>query len=133
MARRNGRKKAVRRRQAGIKILNIAEAYVQANIVSQPLFGTSPIGFLFGDAGPSNLVSGSGFSLVEMVRRPDSLLPLVGERLMDPTTIVTIGLKSAASNLAFRLGRRVLRRSIGSINRNFMAPVFGKGASGVAL
>jgi hypothetical protein len=129
---RNG-KKAVRRRQAGIKLLNVAEAYVQANIVTQPLFGTSPIGFLFGDAGPTFAVSGGGFSLVEMVRNPEATLATAGARLMNPETVLTIGLKSAGANIAFRFGRRFLRRSISQINKNFMAPVFGKGAQGVAL
>ena len=127
---KNGR---VRRRQAGIKLLNVAEAYVQANIVTQPLFGTTPIGFIFGDAGPTFSVGGGGYSLVEMVRSPETLLARTGERLMNPETILTIGLKSAGANLAFRFGRRFLRRSISQINKNFMAPVFGKGAQGVAL
>jgi hypothetical protein len=133
MARRSSAKKKVRRRQAGIKLLNLAESYVQANIVTQPLFGTSPIGFVFGDAGPSFQVSGSGFSLVEMVRRPDALLPAVGARLMNPQTVLEIGLKSAGANIAFRLGRRFLRRSITNINKGLMVPLFGKGAQGVAL
>jgi len=134
MARRGGKRNGrVKRRQAGIKLLNVAEAYVQANIVTQPIFGTTPIGFIFGDSGPSFQVSGGGFSLVEMVKRPETMLGLAGERLMNPQTILEIGLKSAGANLAFRFGRRFLRRSISQINKNFMAPVFGKGAQGVAL
>jgi len=133
MARRSRAQKKVRRRQAGIKILNVAEAYVQGSIVTEAFFGTSPIGFLFGDAGPSFAVSGGGVSLVEMVRSPDTVLPLVGGRLMNAEKVLTVALKSAGANLAFRMGRKLLRRNIQSINKNFMVPVFGRGASGVAL
>lgn len=133
MARRGNGKKRIRRRQAGIKLLNVAEAYVQANIVTQPLFGTSPIGFIFGDTGPSFQVAGGGFSLVEMVKRPEALLGEVGKRLMDPQTVLEIGLKSAVTNITFRFGRRFLRKSISNINKGFMAPIFGNGAQGVRL
>ena len=133
MVRRTKAQRKVRRRQAGIKILNIAEAYVQGSIVTQAFFDTTPVGFLFGDAGPTFAVSGGGVSLVEMVRNPEAALSSVGARLMDPERLLVTALKSAGSNLAFRMGRKLLRRNIQSINKNFMVPLFGKGASGVAL
>jgi hypothetical protein len=133
MARRTKAQRKVRRRQAGIKVLNVAEAYVQGAIITDAFFGTSPIGFLFGDTGPSFAVSGGGVSLVEMVRSPDTVLTLVGSRLMNPERVLTVALKSAGANLAFRMGRKLLRRNIQSINKNFMVPIFGRGSSGVAL
>ena len=122
MARRNGKKRAVRRRKQGIKVLNVAETFVQANILTQGLFGSNPISFVFGDAGPSFSVAGGGMSIVEIVRRPD-LLETVGTRLMQPERIVTMGLKSAGANIAFTIGRRFLRKSINKMNRDIFKPL----------
>ncbi len=122
MAARNGKKKAVRRRKQGIKLLNIAETFVQGNIITQGVFGTNPVSFVFGDAGPTFAVGGGGISIVELVRDP-SLLETVGSRLMQPERVLTMGLKSAGANVAFRFGRRFLRNSINRMNRDVFTPL----------
>jgi hypothetical protein len=118
------RKKAAPRRRGPkmTSILGLAEGYVQANIVTEKLMGTNPISFIVGDAGPSFAVSGGGISLIEIVRNP-SLLNTIGQRAMNPETLVNIGIQSALANVAFRFGRKALRRPISLMNRNVFKPL----------
>ena len=128
MARR-GRRKAPRRRSPKtIKILNIAEAFVQANIVTSELMKVDPITFLVGDAGPTLMASGGGISLLEIAKRPD-LLATIGQRAMNPERIINIAVKSAVANIGFRFAKRALRRPINMLNHSIFKPL----ALGVSL
>ena len=122
MAAKRGKKRGIRRRKQVIKLLNIAETYVQGNIITQGLFGTDPVSFVFGDAGPTFAVKGGGMSIVELVRNPE-LLETVGSRAMNPERLITMGLKSAGANVGFRLARRFLRNSINKMNRDVFGPL----------
>jgi len=118
------RRKAARRRRKpqGIKLLNVAEGFVQANIVTQTLMDVDPIRFLVGDAGPTLMVGGGGISLLEIAKRPD-LLVTIGARAMNPENIINIAVKSAAANIGFRLAKRALRRPVNLLNRQIFAPL----------
>ena len=48
MAKRRGKNKTRRRRFRGFNLWNAAESLVQANVVTQNVFGTDPLGFLVG-------------------------------------------------------------------------------------
>ena len=112
------RKKATRRRRRpGIKLLNIAEALVQANIVTSTLMDVNPIQFLVGDAGPTLMVGGGGISLLEIAKRPD-LLTTIGMRAVNPENIINIAVKSAVANVGFRVAKRAVARPIRLMNKN---------------
>jgi hypothetical protein len=111
-----------RRKPQGIKLLNLAEGFVQANIVTSSLMRTNPVSFILGDAGPSFMVEGSGISLLEIVRRPE-LLSIIGERAMNPENIINIAVKSAVANVGFRVAKRALRRPVNLLNRQVFAPL----------
>ena len=117
-----------RRRNNGVKLLGIAEAYIQANIVTQQLMDVNPIEFIVGDAGPTLQVSGSGVSILELAKNPQ-LLGTIGKRAMNPEKIINIAVMSALANVSFRFAKRALRRPINLMNRSVFKPL----ALGVSL
>lgn len=119
-----------RRRNNGIKLLGVAEAFVQANIVTQELMDVNPLQFIVGDSlqGGSYSASGGAISLVEIAKRPE-LLGVIGERAMNPEKLINIAVMSAVSNIGFRFAKRALRRPINLMNRAVFRPL----ALGVSL
>ena len=117
-----------RRRNNGVKLLGVAEAYVQANIVTQQLMDVNPLQFVVGDAGPSLQVSGGGILLLEIAKRPE-LLGTIGERAMNPERLINIAVMSAVTNIGFKFAKRALRRPINLMNRSVFRPL----ALGVSL
>jgi hypothetical protein len=109
-------------------LLGVAEAMVQASIVTEELADVNVIEFIAGDAGPSLQVSGGGISLLEIAKRPE-LLSTIGERAMNPEKIINIAIKSAVANVGFRFAKRALRRPINMMNRMVFKPL----ALGVSL
>jgi hypothetical protein len=116
MARRGSRRKARRRSPKTVKLLGLAEAAVQANIVTEELAGASITEFIAGSPGPTLMLDGGGISLLEIAKRPE-LLSTIGARAMNPERIINIAIKSAVSNLGFRFAKRALRRPINMMNR----------------
>ena len=125
MARR--RKATRRRRDNSIKLLNVAEGLVQANIVTDKLMGVDALTFALGDVVPG-IESGGGISLAEVIRRPE-LLNTIGERAMNPRNLAEIAITSAVANFGFRFAKRALRRPVNMLNRQ----VFKLLALGVKL
>lgn len=118
-----------RRRNNGVKLLGVAEAYVQANIVTQQLMDVNPIEFVAGSAGPTLMATGPGqISLLEIAKRPE-LLGTIGQRAMNPERLINIAIMSAGSAFAFRIAKRALRRPINLMNRTVFKPL----ALGVSL
>jgi len=122
-------KKTQRRRSPRtFKLLGLAEAAVQANIVTEELAGVNVVQFVAGDVGPSLMVSGGGISLLEIAKRPE-LLSTIGARAMNPEKIINIAIKSAVANVGFRFAKKALRRPINMMNRMVFKPL----ALGVSL
>jgi len=112
------RRKAARRRRGpkNFKILTAAESYAQAALVTNTYLGSTPIEFLFGDAGFGFNTGRGEYSLSEIARNP-ALLGTIGERFMDPQKAAKVIVGGALINIGFRFGKRALRRSINAINR----------------
>ncbi len=127
MARRR-RKASPRRRNNGIKLLGLAEAYAQANIVTQKLVLTDPISFIVGDTGPTLAVAGGGVSLVEIARDP-SILNTIAARATIPDNIIDIAVSSFVTNLGFKFARKALARPVRMLNAKVFKPL----ALGVSL
>ena len=106
----------------------MAEAAVQANIVTEELAGVNVVQFIAGDAGPSLMVKGGGISILELAKRPE-LLGTIGQRAMNPEKIINIAIKSAVANVGFRFAKKALRRPINLMNRTVFKPL----ALGVSL
>lgn len=134
MARRGTRKARRRRSPKSIKVLNVAEAYLQGSYLTQLAFGTGPLQFFLGQTsagsgfgniaggGAAGFVSGGGIGLVELVKDP-SAFGQVMSNLSNPTAIVETAIKSAVTNAGFRMARRALRRPINSFNRQIARPL----------
>jgi len=118
------KKAAARRRRSprGIRLLQVAEGFVQANIVTQTLMDVDPIRFLVGDAGPTLMVGGGGISLLEIAKRPE-LLATIGSRAMNPENIINIAVKSAVANIGFKFAKRALRRPVNLLNNQLFKPL----------
>ena len=117
MARRNGKTTRRPRRNNNIRLLNVAEGLIQANIVTDTLMGVNALEFVLADTGIGNMTSGGGISLVEIAKRPE-LLGVIGERAVMPKNVVDIALKSAIANIGFRFARKAVARPTRMINKN---------------
>ena len=136
MARR--RKKASRRRSRAVSLLNVAESYAYANVLTSGLMGTTPVGFVTGatDLGmkmvsdsvggystPSSMVAvgGGSISLGDIVSAPDQAFGIVQSNFMNNYQAMAV--QSLGIGISFRLGKRLLRRPISNVNRNIFKPL----------
>ena len=135
MARR--RKSSPRRRSRATSLLNVAESYAYANVLSQGLMGTSPVGFVTGatDLGYKSItdsvggyntssmvsVGGGAISLGDIVSAPDQAFGIVQSNFMNNYQAMAV--QSLGIGIGFRLGKRLLRRPISNVNRNIFKPL----------
>jgi len=137
MARR--RTKTKRRRSRAISALNLLESYTYANILTQGVAGTSPIGMITGQTDLSSsvdvsgtpfsninygnqLVSGAGeISLGDIVSQPSLAVATMQSNFMNNYQFMAV--QAFGTRLAFRFGKRLLRQPISNINRNIMKPL----------
>ena len=90
------RKKASRRRSPrAVSLLNVAESYAYANVLTSGLMGTTPVGF-------------QAFGIVQ-------------NNFMNNYQAMAV--QSIGIGLSFRLGKRLLRRPISNVNRNIFKPL----------
>jgi len=134
MARR--KKSSPRRRSRAVSLLNVAESYAYANVLTSGLMGTTPVGFITGasDLGykTSNvgagmlapqavMVGGDAISLGDIVSQPDAAFGVVQNNFMN--NYQTMAVQSLGIGIGFRLGKRLLRRPISNVNRNIFKPL----------
>jgi len=134
MARR--KKSSPRRRSRSVSLLNVAESYAYANILTSGLMGTTPVGFITGatDLGyktPSVgaglamaspvMIGGDSISLGDIVSAPDAAFGVVQNNFMN--NYQSMAISSIGVGLSFRLGKRLLRRPISNVNRNIFKPL----------
>jgi hypothetical protein len=129
MARRGSKRKR-RRSPKTTSLLNVAEAYAQANVLTSGILGNSPVGVITGVtdlgyqsvtdrglAGVTSMVSvgGGSLSLGDIVSAPDQAFGIMQSNAMNNWQSMIV--QSAGINIGFRLGKRLLRRPISSVNR----------------
>ena len=133
------RKKASRRRSPrAVSLLNVAESYAYANVLTSGLMGTTPVGFitgeqdlgmqkvssynqLTGNTTTMELVGGDAISLGDIVSAPDEAFGIVQNNFMNNYQAMAV--QSIGIGLSFRLGKRLLRRPISNVNRNIFKPL----------
>jgi len=132
------RKKASRRRSPrAVSLLNVAESYAYANVLTTGLMGTTPVGFVTGatdlSMGTKNYLTSSGLqsesyaiggeaiSLGDIVSAPDQAFGIVQQNFMNNYQAMAV--QSIGIGLSFRLGKRLLRRPISNVNRNIFKPL----------
>jgi len=136
MARR--RKSSPRRRSRATSLLNVAESYAYANILTTGLMGTSPVGFITGKADLGfeevrsynqltgnttslEMVGGKVISLGDLISAPDQAFGIVQNNFMN--NYQQMAVQSLGIGIGFRLGKRLLRRPISNVNRNIFKPL----------
>ena len=132
------RKKSTRRRSPRVtSLLNVAEGYAQANVLTQGVLGNSPVGFVTGatdlsyKAAPSIgagttmgspiMVGGESLSLGDIVSSPEMAFNIMQSNAMNNWQAMII--QSAGIDIGFRLGRRLLRKPISAVNRQIFKPL----------
>tara|TARA_R110000744_G_scaffold228385_1_gene346358 strand:- start:1458 stop:1904 length:447 start_codon:yes stop_codon:yes gene_type:complete len=144
MAARRSKRKAPRRSR-GLSILNAVESYGYLNIMTSNFLGTSPMGLL----GPTDLsqseVTTSGYtwgsgnwtdtsmvtsganqiSLGDIVTQPGLAFAQISQNAS--ANYMSAFIQATSLGIGMRVGKRLLRRPISSVNRNILTPLLGKG------
>ena len=132
MARRNGRKKNGngRRKFRGINLWNLAEAYVQTNIITQNVFNADPASFLFGrDSGglgnPNLAISNTGGKIRIGVGELLGMGTATAQSNWDAAAgnfkdnWLKIGWQTIGTNVAFRFAKKATRKMRRQLNAGF--------------
>ena len=131
------RKKATRRRRdRSLSLINLAESYAYADVLSSGVMGTSPIGFITGagDIGYKTPAVGAGLlmaapvmvgadqiSLADITSNPGASFNAMQSNFQ--ANYMNMFYRAAAINVGFKLGKRLLRRPISNVNRNIFKPL----------
>jgi len=131
-----GRKKAKRRRAKTISLINLAESYAYASILTEGVAGTTPYNLIVGGSdiaqakvidvglGAASLSGYTGtdqITLTEMVTSPDVAFSTMSMNFMSNWQNMVV--KSLTVSVGFRLGKRLLRRPIANVSRNIFKPL----------
>jgi len=142
------RRKAKRtRRRKTFSLLNAAESFGYATILSQGIFRTNPVNFVLGEtdlspstswtyegvAGSQGLYSGQfgagigadAITLGDILKEPGYAFAVSGQRAMMNAPMMAI--QSIALGAGFRIMKRLLRQPLNNVNRNIVKPVLGAG------
>lgn len=143
------RKKKRSRRRASFSILNALEAYVYASILTEGVAGTSPFGLITGEkdimqvktlttlkqtsdngAGGSDTysmvtVAADGISLSDIMAEPTLALGAMASNFQ--SNLLPMALAGFTTSISFRVGKRLLRKPLSSINRSIIKPALGAG------
>ena len=125
MARRRGRK--TRRRTAKkISLIDLAESYAYASVLTSGVFANSPIGVLGFDGTGTGMAmattnGGAALTLGGIVSDPGSSFDSMQSNFMQNYQAMAVS--AIGIGLTFKFAKRLLRKPIANVNRNLMAPL----------
>ena len=125
MARRRGRK--TRRRTAKkISLIDLAESYAYAIVLTSGVFANSPIGVLGFDGTGSGMAmattnGGAALTLGGIVSDPGSSFDAMQANFMQNYQAMAVS--AIGIGLTFKFAKRLLRKPIANVNRNLMKPL----------
>jgi len=125
MAKRRGRK--TRRRTAKkISLIDLAESYAYASVLTSGVFNNSPIGVLGFDGTGSGMAmattnGGSTLTLGGIVSDPGSSFDAMQANFMQNYQAMAVS--AIGIGLTFKFAKRLLRKPLANVNRNLMAPL----------
>jgi len=139
------RKAKRRRKKPAFSILNALEAFTYASIVSEGTTGGSVYAFITGktDLGYSKsttvidvglgtssttgvqLVGTGQISLGDLMTEPSLALTTIAQNFQQ--NLIPMSLAAFSTSIGFRIGRRLLRKPISSINVHLIKPALGAG------
>jgi|TARA_R110000824_G_scaffold346007_2_gene532763 hypothetical protein len=135
MARRKSKAKR-RRGPKMMSLINIAESYAYATILTEGLMGTSPVGVITGASDIKAIQSSASRSLVsdystysgteeislaDLVASPDVAFSQINSNMMSNWQAMAI--QSLTVGLTFKFGKKLLRRPVANVNRNIFKPL----------
>lgn len=128
MARRRAKSKR-RRSPKQFSLLNAAEAYAYASILSAGVFGNSPWGFItdqsdIAQSTDTSMMAYTGtnsLSLTELVTHPDLAFGQMQTNVMSNYQAMAVA--SITTGVGFKLFKKLMRRPISNVNRNIMKPL----------
>ena len=137
------RKKKTRRKKPAFSILNAIEALAYGSLITEGVAGTSLSGFLFGDTNlgmtttttgdswhgsqtlSTNIVGAGEISLGDIITEPSLAISTMTTNFQN--NILPMALGAFGISVTFRVGKRLLRKPISSVNRNLIKPALGAG------
>ena len=123
------RKKSRRRRSPKtISLLNIAESYAYASVLTGGVMGNSPVGVLGfdGSAGGAGYgmatTNGTGsMTLTSIVSDPGSSFDTMSANFM--ANYQAMAVSAIGIGITFKFAKKLLRKPIANVNRNLMKPL----------
>jgi len=142
------RKKKRSRRRASFSILNALEAYVYASILTEGVAGTSPVGLITGEKDITQVktmttlqqtdsigggnesysmvtVAADGISLSDIMAEPTLALGAMSSNFQ--RNLLPMALAGFTTSISFRVGKRLLRKPLRTINSAIIKPALGAG------
>jgi hypothetical protein len=123
------RKKAKRRRSPKtISLLNIAESYAYASVLTGGVMGNSPIGVLgfdgsgaTGGAGYGMVTTNGSMTLQSIISDPGSSFDSMSSMFM--ANYQAMAVSAIGIGITFKFAKKLLRKPIANVNRNLIKPL----------
>jgi len=123
------RKKAKRRRSPKtISLLNIAESYAYASVLTGGVLANSPVGVLgfdgsgaAGGAGYGMTTTNGAMTLTSIVSDPGSSFDSMSANFM--ANYQAMAVSAIGIGITFKFAKKLLRKPISNVNRNLMKPL----------
>ena len=123
------RKKAKRRRSPKtISLLNVAESYAYASVLTGGVMGNSPVGMLgfdgsgaAGGAGYGMATTNGAMTLSSIVSDPGSSFDSMSANFM--ANYQAMAVSAIGIGITFKFAKKLLRKPISNVNRNLMKPL----------
>jgi len=123
------RKKATRRRSPKtISLLNIAESYAYASVLTGGVLANSPVGVLgfdgsgaAGGAGYGMTTTNGAMTLSSIVSDPGSSFDSMSANFM--ANYQAMAVSAIGIGITFKFAKKLLRKPIANVNRNLLKPI----------
>ena len=123
------RKKAKRRRSPKtISLLNIAESYAYASVLTGGVMANSPVGVLgfdgsgaAGGAGYGMTTTNGAMTLQSIVSDPGSSFDSMSANFM--ANYQAMAVSAIGIGITFKFAKKLLRKPISNVNRNLLKPL----------
>ena len=123
------RKKATRRRSPKtMSLLNIAESYAYASVLTGGVLANSPVGVLgfdgsgaAGGAGYGMTTTNGAMTLSSIVSDPGSSFDSMSANFM--ANYQAMAVSAIGIGITFKFAKKLLRKPISNVNRNLMKPL----------
>ena len=120
------RKKAIRRRRAKtISLMNLAESYAYASLITGGVMGNSPVGVLgFEGAGAGSTAmttTNGGLTLQSIISDPGTSFDSMQANFM--ANYQAMAVSAIGIGVTMKFAKKLLRKPIANVNRNLMSPL----------